>query len=607
MNLIQRIRKKLHYFSRWRKQALKVVEQITLFLSLVAMLLMLYNIGFTYTAETERAIHKANSYLLVTFFVVLGMRFLALFNPQNITRKRTLEIILLLFFFVALCLRFFMRDTPYGNLGWVNFFDRRPFTHLVFIYIFLVQLSRVNFRLSRFSFNPALLFIYSFLFLIIAGAGLLLLPQATHQDISVLDAFFTSTSAVCITGLTVVDTATTFTPFGKKIIILLVQVGGLGIMTFTSFVALLFQRTSTFKNQLFLQSMVNEEHLGQTFRTIVKIVAITLGIEAIGALLIYLSMDNQLFYNQPEEQWAFAVFHAISAFCNAGFSTLTHGLYDIRIRYNYNLQLTVAWLVILGGLGFPIMFNIYKYLKQEILKVFYSFFKSHAYKHKPRLLNINSKLVLITTTLLLILGTILFGLLEYWHALQEHSWYGKLVVSFFGSVTPRSSGFNTVDMTTLTTPTVLVYLLLMWIGASPASTGGGIKTTTIAVAFLNIISIGKGRDRLEVMNREIPNESVKRAFAVIFLSFMIIGLNIFLVTLLDARHDLKAVMFEVFSAFATVGLSLGLTPHLNDGSKIVIMLTMFLGRVGIITFVLSFINRDIAMHYRYPSENIIIS
>ncbi|GEO02757.1 potassium transporter [Adhaeribacter aerolatus] len=596
-----------HTLVRWRKQALKVIEQVTLFLSVVALLLMLYNIGFSYTPETESAIHKANSFLLITFFVVLGIRFLALFNHRNITRKRRLEIVLLLFFFLALCLRFFMRNTPYGDVSWISFFDRRAFTHLVFIYIFLVQLSRVDFRIYRLTFNPALLFIYSFLFLIFAGAGLLLLPRATHQEISILDAFFTATSAVCVTGLTVVDTATAFTPFGKKIIILLIQLGGLGIMTFTSFVALVFQRNSTFKNQLFLQSMVNEEHLGQTFRTIIKIVGVTLLIEAIGALFIYLSIDKQLYNGNPVEQWGFAVFHAISAFCNAGFSTLTDGLYDSRIRYNYNLQLTLAWLIIFGGLGFPIMFNIYKYLKQEISKLFYAVFRPHAYKHQPRLLSVNSKIVLITTAILLVLGTVLFGVLEYRHALQEHSWYGKLVTSFFGSVTPRTAGFNTVSMTALTTPTVLIYLLLMWIGASPASTGGGIKTTTIALAFLNIISIGKARDRLEVMHREIPNESVKRAFGVIFLSFMIIGLNVFLVTVFDARHDLKAVVFEVFSAFATVGLSLGLTPQLNDGSKIIIMLTMFLGRVGIITFVLSFINRDKAMHYSYPSENIIIS
>ena len=607
MQLKQRIKHQKQKFSRWRKQALKLVDQATFFLSLLALLLMLYNIGFTYSPDTERAIHTANSYLLVIFFVVLGLRFLALLNPQNIPRQRLIEIVLLVFFVLALCIRFFLRGAIYTNIPWITFFNQSAFTHLVFLYIFIIQLSRTDLRIYRLSFNPAVLFIYSFLFLIFAGAGLLLLPRATHTGIGILDAFFTATSAVCVTGLAVVDTATAFTPFGKKIILILIQVGGLGIMTFTSFVALLFQRNSSFQNQLFLQSMVNEEHLGQTFRTIIKIVAVTLLIEAIGAVLIFLSLDNQLFPNQTSEQWSFAVFHAISAFCNAGFSTLTDGLYDIRIRYNYNLQLSLAWLIILGGLGFPIIFNVYKYIQHKILNIFYRLGWRRTYKHVPRLISLNSKIVLITTAILLVLGTILFGLSEYWHSLQEHSWYGKVITAFFGSVTPRTAGFNTVNMAALTTPTVLIYLLLMWIGASPASTGGGIKTTTIAVAFLNVISIGKSRDRLEVLQREIPNESVKRAFGVVFLSFMIIGLNVFLVTLLDARHDLKAVAFEVFSAFSTVGLSLNLTPQLNAPSKIIIMATMFLGRVGIITFVLGFIGRAKAKHYRYPSENIIIS
>lgn len=607
MGIAQNLRQKQKDLLRFRKQILKIADQVTFFLSLLAFLIMLYDIGFTYGPEIKRAIHRVNSYLVVIFFVVLSSRFLALFNRKNITRGRTLEIGILLFFFLALCIRFFMRNSIFADLGWITFFNSSLFTRLVFVYILIVQLSRKNFGLYRVTFNPALLFIYSFLFLIIAGAGLLLLPRATYQGLGILDAFFTATSAVCVTGLIVVDTATAFTPFGKKIILLLIQVGGLGIMTFTSFVALLFQRSGSFKNQLFLQSMVNEEHLGQTFRTIVKIVAFTLLVEAIGAVLIFTSLDNQLYQTRTDDKWAFSFFHAISAFCNAGFSTLTDGLYDIRIRYNYDFQLSIISLIILGGLGFPVIFNLYQYLRQKVMGGYYRFSQRQPYRHVPRILTVNTKIVLITTLILLVIGTVLFALSEVNSSLQEHSGYGKLVTSFFGSVTPRTAGFNTVDMTALTTPTILVYLLLMWIGASPASTGGGIKTTTIAVAFLNVVSIGKSRERLEVMQREVPNESVKRAFGVMFLSFMVIGLNIFLITLVDPRHELILVAFEVFSAFSTVGLSLGLTPELNNGGKIIIMITMFLGRVGIITFVLSFIHKSQAMHYRYPGENIIIS
>ncbi len=191
--------------------------------------------------------------------------------------------------------------------------------------------------------------------------------------------------------------------------------------------------------------------------------------------------------------------------------------------------------------------------------------------------------------------------------LEHQSFTGKLVTSFFASVTPRSGGLNTINMAAITAPTVLIYLLLMWIGASPASTGGGIKVTTFAVALLNILSIGKGRDRLEIFNREIPQESVKRAFAVVFISFILIGGSILLITILDPRHEIILVAFDVFSAFSTTGLSLGVTGQLNDSSKIVIMITMFTGRVGVITFILGIFNRARSKHYRYPGENIIIS
>ncbi len=379
-------------------------------------------------------------------------------------------------------------------------------------------------------------------------------------------------------------------------------------MTFTSFFALLFQKNFSFQNQLFLQDLVNEDKLGQTFRTIMKIVVLTLGIEALGAILIYFSIDPAIFNNLETTRLKFAVFHAISAFCNAGFSTLTDGLYDSRVRFNYNIQLILAFLIIIGGLGFPIIFNLFKYLRNRFVLVFHLISRNEAFRHRPRLILLNTKIVLATTGILLGAGMILFFLTEPNNVLVEHqTMYGKLVTSFFGSVTPRTGGFNTVNMAAITAPTVLIYLLFMWIGASPGSTGGGIKTTTFAVAFLNIISIGKGRERLEIFQREIPQESVKRALAVIFLSFMIIGTAIFFITVFDPGHELTQVAFEVFSAFSTTGLSLGLTGNLSDSGKVIIMLTMFTGRVGIITFILGFFGRPKVKHYQYPGENIIIS
>ena len=608
MRLNPNFRQKYDALKRLRKKLLNMAGYAFFFLSLLSFLLMLYDLGFQYDAHTEAAIHHLNSFLLVIFFVALLNRFLAIVVwKAKASKSRVTETLMLLFFIVTLSMRFFMRAESLAAIPFIRFFNSSAFTYIIFVYVFLLEVSRRTFKIYKSRFSPALLFIYSFLILIFAGTGLLLLPKATYAGIAVLDALFTATSAVCVTGLVVVDTATHFTPFGKRIIILLIQLGGLGIMTFTTFFAMLFQRTSSFQNQLFMQNLVNEDKIGETFRTIFKIVLITLSIEAIGAILLFNSLDPYIFNGDVKEQWGFAVFHAISAFCNAGFSLFTDGLYDARLRYNYSFQLIVAFLIIAGGLGFPIIFNLYKYLKNQCLNIYFRFFQKSSYKHTPRLLHLNSKIVLATTGFLLVIGTVLFAVTEYNYALQEHNGYGKFVTAFFGAVTPRTAGFSAVNMAALAPTTVLVYMLLMWIGAAPASTGGGIKVTTFAVAVLNIISIGKGRNNLEIMNREIPNESLKRAFGVMFLSFMVLGMDIFLIMLFDPGHDLIKVVFEVFSAFGTVGLSLNFTPQLSAFSKAVIMATMFLGRVGIITFVIGFMTSHHTKRYHYPAENIIIS
>ena len=608
MPLSPNFRQKYESLKRMRKRVLNVAGYAFFLLSLLSFILMIYDLGFKYDAQTETVIHHLNSYLLIVFFVALLNRFLAIVIwKAREGKSRLTETVVLLFFVVALSMRFFMRAEHFAAIPWISFFNGSAFTYMVFVYVFLLEVSRRTFKIYHSRFSPALLFIYSFLILIFSGSGLLLLPKATYQGIGVEDALFTATSAVCITGLSVVDVASEFTPFGKKILLMLFQLGGLGVMTFTSFFALLFQRTSSFQNQLFMQNLVNEDKIGQTFRTLIKIVSLTLIVEAFGVGFIYFSLDPATFKGDTGEQLWFALFHAISAFCNAGFSLFSEGLYDIRLRHNYNLQLVLASLVILGGLGFPIIFNLYKFFKKELLNLYYRMFRKHRYQHTPRLLELNSRIVLATSAFLLVIGTVLFAITEYNNALVEHTGYGKVVTSFFGSVTTRSAGFSTVNMATLAPTTILFYLLLMWIGASPASMGGGIKVTTFAVAFLNILSIAKGRDRLEIMNREIPNESLKRAFGVMFLSFMIIGTDVFLIMLFDPGHDLIRVAFEVFSAFGTVGLSLDLTPNLNSFSKAIIMLTMFLGRVGIITFVIGFVTSQQTKRYQYPAENIIIS
>jgi potassium uptake TrkH family protein len=446
----------------------------------------------------------------------------------------------------------------------------------------------------------------SFVLLILLGTGLLLLPRATVQGISPLDALFTSASAVCVTGLITVDTATYFTTFGKTVILMLIQLGGLGIMTFTSFLTLFFQRSSSFQNQLFMQGLINEESIGNTMRTIGNIVWITFLVEFLGACLLYASIGPAEMPHM-HDRIGFAIFHSISAFCNAGFSTLSAGLYDTNFRFNYAFQLVIIALIIIGGIGFPIIFNLYRYLRERVSSRWRQLVRRERYVYVPRIINVNTKLVLLTTAILLVGGTLFYALLEYDNTMREHSGVGKFVTALFGGVTPRTAGFNTVDMTQLTTPLILIYLLLMWIGASPGSTGGGIKTTTFSLAFLNIASIARGKERLDLFGRHVPSKSVQQAFAVMMLSFLVIGMATLLIAYFNPGIPIIKVAFEAFSAYSTVGLSLNVTSELTTGSKLVVIVTMFLGRVGTFTLIAGVVSKMDDLTHRYPSENIIIT
>lgn len=475
---------------------------------------------------------------------------------------------------------------------------------LAVILTFFREFFEIKLDLSRAYLNPAQIFIISFLIIIFLGAFLLLLPNAAHERLSFLDALFTSTSAVCVTGLIVVDTATYFTTFGQSIILFLIQVGGLGILTFASYFSYFFKGATTYENQLTLSEMTNSQKIGKVFSTLKYIILITFVVEGVAAVLIFSTLHHAGFGSYWKQLY-FSVFHAVSAFCNAGFSTLTNSIFEEGFRYNYALQIVIIFTFILGGLGFPIVVNILEYLKHKFIQLFFNRGKNK--NHRPWVLNINSRITLATTLSLTVVAFILFFILEYNHTLADHSFFGKIVTALFGAATPRTAGFNSVDMTALTFPTVMITFLLMWIGASPASTGGGIKTSTFAIATLNILSLAKGKTRIEIFRREIADISVKRAFATISLSLIIIGLGIMLITIFDPEKGLLNIGFECFSAYSTVGLSLGITGSLSAGSKLVIIVIMFVGRVSMLSIVIAFFKKVKHKNYRYPTEEITIN
>ncbi|HLU94384.1 MAG TPA: potassium transporter TrkG [Membranihabitans sp.] len=585
------------------RQVYQVIRWVTMILSFVSIGSLIYDIGFKH--PEFHVLTSIYELYLVTFILnIVAVLFRYLFSWYRPPRKLWFFDGILLLSMVGILYSVILTGqvdpaftTSEGAWVWV---------FITLVLGFMRELFTSNIHQAFLDFNPAQLFVGSFLLLILLGALALMLPEATYEPISLIDALFMSTSAVCVTGMLVLDTALDFTPFGQGILLLLFQLGGLGIMTFTSFFSFFFRGKTSYKNQLLIREITYSGRLTQAYSMLKTILLYTLGFELLGAILIFGSLDESTISNIYSRAF-FSIFHSVSSFCNAGFSTLPEGLYTSSLRFNYPFQLIAASLFIFGGLGFPIVFNFIQYGRYYLLNTWASIRNQSPFVHQPRIININTRIVLVVTAVLIVLGTLLFYIFEYNYSLSEHSWWGKIAISFFNGTAPRTVGFNSVQTSELQLGTLMVVIFLMWIGASPMSTGGGIKTTTLALAILNITHLVQGKDRVEVYRRQISDESIKRAFAVIFLSLLVIGVSTLFIRIFDPHLDALETVFEVFSAYSTAGLTMGITDELSTASKIVLMITMFVGRVTMFTVLIAIFRRFHKMNYRYPVEEIMIN
>ncbi len=575
----------------------KYLYRFSFWTSLLILILILIDLGFHQNQQLERQIENYYYYALLVGVVTTTLSYI-------IDSKRIKQNIALIdlagvgFALFLLGIHFFADPNLDLSLKLSAWHLEKYSAGL----LFLKGLLDLRIEYKRSDLNPAQLFLISFISIILFGTLLLSLPSATVNGISLLDALFTATSAVCVTGLIVLDTAVDFTSFGQGIILLLIQVGGLGILTFVSYFSYFFKGQISYEKQIAMSSMNSSTAIGKELTLLKHILLITLTIEAVSAVLIFYSVDRSSFSSVADQAF-FAIFHAISAFCNAGFSTLSGSLQEGSFEFNYGLQIIVALTFILGGLGFPIVENIVSYLKYRAKQLF-SFSKEMNYR--PWVLNLNSRIALITSAFLTAGGFIAFYALEYHNTLGRHDEAGKLITAFFGAVTPRTAGFNTVDTASLLFPTTLLLFFLMWVGASPKSTGGGIKTTTFAIAILNIISMAKGSSRIEIFRREIVEVTIKRAFAMIALSIIVISIGIVIIASQEPEMEMLNIAFECVSAYSTVGLSMGITAGLGSASKLVLILLMFIGRVSALTVLFAIFRKTVVRNYRYPKEEITI-
>ena len=516
---------------------------------------------------------------------------------------------LLMLTLIPIIVEFFKID---HNIGLISILGNREAHLLILFLIAFIELSNTVITSMGRKTNPALAMAVSFMFIILAGSGLLLMPRCIQPGVhlSWIDSLFTATSAVCVTGLTTIDVPSTFTSFGQMVIIMLIQVGGLGIMTITSFFALFFMSNTSIYSQMLVRDMVSSKSLASLWSTLLNIFGFTAALELAGAVCIFLNIHGTIGLDLRHELF-FSVFHSVSAFCNAGFSNYPDGMSapELMVGGHCWLYVILSLLIILGGIGYPVLVNM-KAVVTKRARLIWRWLRGRRYASLsiPNLYDLNTKIVLKTTAVLIVSGTVLIAFFEWDNTFAGLQTHEKLTQAFFNAVSPRTAGFISVNLNSMCLQSIFIYTLLMWIGGASQSTAGGVKVNAFAVAILNIRSILRGSDRVEFAGREVSTDSIRRANAAVFVSVVVLSFFVFLVTLTDPDLPLKAIVFECVSAFATVGSSLGITSQLQDASKVLLVVLMFIGRVGVVTLAQGLLRQyKNQNYYKLPQDNITIS
>ena len=444
-------------------------------------------------------------------------------------------------------------------------------------------------KLKFYKLQPDQVLVLGFAAVILTGAFLLMMPVASSDGTVTpfIDCLFTSTSAVCVTGLVTVDTGVHWSLFGQIVIMLLIETGGLGFMTFATMFAILLGRRISLKERLIMQEAYNSFSIQGIVKLVLYVMGITFTIEGIGAVLLATQFV-------PQYGWAkgiyFGIFHAVSAFCNAGFDLI--GGFKNLTPYVENavVSLTIGGLIVIGGIGFAVITELLNYKKSKKL-------------------SLHAKVVLSTTAILIVSGAVLFYLFERSNpeTMGNLSPKGTVLASLFASITPRTAGFNTIPTEKMTLAGQFLTIILMFIGASPGSTGGGIKTSTAALLFMTVVAVVHGREDTEIDKKRISKELVYRAIAITLISFSLVML-VTMILCLTQNGTFIQFLYEATSAFGTVGLTLDLTTHLNWFGKLIILLTMYVGRVGVLTIALAFAKKQISAgkNIKYPEDKILV-
>ena len=559
------------------KTASKIFNVLNFFFSLAAIASLIWFHGYTYQPEFFSGhllfIHLCFAFYFIQF-IFRGYESGNL--PAFIARNWT-EYILFLLMILSMLVNWFL---DFSLVEWLLSFTGihdSEVLYILFLHIWLllivgIEMGKAALKSTIWRLSPPLLFIISFLVLIAIGSSLLMLPEMTAdgQGMSFVDALFTSVSANCVTGLAVVDTATFFSHKGHFLIMLLIQMGGLNIIFFaTFFISRYHEEYTTRHHDDVVQELFHTNSLqGDNMYTLLRRVAITtLVIEFVGVLIIYNQWGGAMAFEDNSQRIFFSVFHAISAFNNAGFTLFTDGLTNDAVVMNHSFHMTIALLIIVGGIGFTTIWDLSKRFR-GILR----------WEIRSEML-MDTKVAVVSTLGLLLVGGVVFYLFESGGVLVGDSAGGEFTASFFQSVTARTAGFNTVDIGALGTGAVVLMLILMFIGTCSGATGGGIKTSTVAVLFFAALRRIRGADRT-TRGRFVSTEMIQKGTLIMLSALLVILLGAICLNFTEPEVDFGDLLFEEVSAFGTVGLSRGLTPELSVGGKGIVMATMLIGRVG---------------------------
>ncbi len=601
LNFLKKIREKI-YLKIWpqKLRILSFFKYSSILVSLFTIFSIIFYYGFEDTRESHRIFFSILHFSFSFYFVKYIISLLFSFHFWNYIKKTWFECLVLMFWISnAFLFVFWNLDATQILAHYLKIPQIIDYSiiavQLYFFVVVGVEVSKIGAFISKLNIGPSGLLLSAFFIMISLGTALLMMPEMTTQGISFVDALFTATSASCVTGLVVLDTPTAFTFKGHLVILMLMQLGGINIVSFATFFAFMAKSGSGLRYTSLIKDVVNSDKLSNTRSILKDIILFSFSIEIVGALM----MVTWWQFEQPgwslEKDFFYAIFHSVSAFNNAGFSLWHEGLHDFDVRHSYFIQTVIMLLVFLGGIGFLVIQDVV--LPSSIARR-----KAKGWRG----LQLNSRISIGVTLVLILFGFIFFFFAEQDNSLKDETLVQGLMASFFQSVASRTAGFSTLDFSLVGQPALLMVMFLMFVGAAPGSTGGGIKTTTFYLLIKQAIATITGKKNIESGRNSIPFSLIDKAATIFLFSIGVIFISLVLLSFTEPDADFLHLMFEEVSAFGTVGLSTGLTPELSDPGKIIITINMYIGRLGPLTLAFALSKKVMTNKYRYPNANIMV-